>query len=150
MRKIEKPTLYATVGLPRCGKSTWALSRWEQLRAPIVCPDAIRLAIHGRPFVAAMEPVVWQATKNMVKALFLAGHEAVILDATNTTKIRRKEWISPDWKTVWVVFPIDVKLCLSRLTKKNKILKQVIIKMAKIYQTPTSSEGEISVWCSGR
>jgi predicted kinase len=76
-------TLIMTVGLPRSGKSTWAIAQGH----PVVCPDAIRLALHGQPFIATAEPVVWATAKLMVASLFEAGHGVVILDATNSRNL---------------------------------------------------------------
>lgn len=87
--------LIATVGLPRSGKSSWA----RQQSYPVVNPDAIRLALHGQRFAANAEPFVWATAKLMVRALFLAGHKTVILDATNVTRKRRDEWRSDEWAT---------------------------------------------------
>src|SRR5216683_5886868 len=88
-----KPTLFLTVGLPRSGQSTWA----RGTNTPIVCPDEIRLALHGQRFIASAEPLVWAIARIMVSALFGAGHPRVILDATNLTKARRDEWLDPGW-----------------------------------------------------
>ena len=93
-------TLYATVGLPRSGKSTWA----KQSGLPVVCPDAIRLALHGEAFIDLAEPFVWAIAKTMVRALFEAGHDAVVLDACNATAKRRADWIMEGVITRWVVF----------------------------------------------
>jgi predicted kinase len=80
--------LLCMVGLPYSGKSTSAAT----VGAPIVCPDAIRAALHGHKFIPEAEPMVWAVAKTMVRALFMAGHEVVVLDATNTTRARRSEW----------------------------------------------------------
>ena len=77
-----------TVGLPRSGKSTWAKTTGH----PIVNPDSIRLALYGMAFQKEAEGFVWAIAKCMVKALFLAGHDTVILDATNTTIKRQEDW----------------------------------------------------------
>jgi len=102
--------LYMPVGIPRIGKSTWA----RKLRMPIVSPDAIRLALHGQAFVALAEPFVWAIAQTMVRALFGAGHDKIILDATNTTKKRRDEWASKGWERSFFVFPVDRDLAVER------------------------------------
>lgn len=111
---MEK-TLIAMVGLPRSGKSTWA----KRAGHPIVSPDAIRLALHGQRFIAEAEPFVWATAKAMVRALFLAGHAAVILDATNNTRKRRDEWKSRDWETVFKVIDTTEDTCLNRATAEG-------------------------------
>jgi predicted kinase len=103
-------TLIAMVGLPRSGKSTWA----KKAGHPIVSPDAIRLAIHGQRFIAEAEPFVWAIAKAMVRSLFLAGHGAVILDATNNTRKRRDDWKSKEWETVFKVIGTPDSVCLER------------------------------------
>lgn len=85
---MEKPKVILTVGLPLSGKSTWAREQGH----PIVNPDSIRLALHGMRFVPAAEDFVWAITYLMVRALILAGHEKVIVDATNITSKRRQPY----------------------------------------------------------
>jgi len=74
--------LIMTVGLPRSGKSTWARKQ-------------------GHPIA-----------KYMVQSLFLAGHDTVILDATNTTAQRREEWDSTDWNVEYKLFETDMNIVL--------------------------------------
>lgn len=130
-------TLVMTVGLPRSGKSTWA----RQQGCPIVNPDAIRLALHGQRFVASAEPVVWAVAKLMVAALFRAGHDTVILDATNTTKARRDEWISPEWAIRYHVVPTPKDVCITRaLAEYDTELVAVIERMAAQFDLLTETE----------
>jgi hypothetical protein len=85
-----KRVVILTVGLPRSGKSTWARSTGY----PIVCPDSISVALHGRRlrFVAYAEAFAWAIAETMVAALLGAGHEKVIVDACHATESRRKQW----------------------------------------------------------
>ena len=109
-------TLILTVGLPRSGKSTWAM----KTGFPVVNPDSIRLAVHGQPFIPEAEPLVWVTAKMMVRALFLAGHETVVLDATNLTEARRDEWNSSQWNTVYQVFQTPADVCIDRAIKGDR------------------------------
>jgi predicted kinase len=81
-------TLILTIGLPRSGKSTWAMKQG----VPVVNPDSVRLALHGQRMLESAEPMVWTMVRYMVDALFIAGHEFVILDATNLTRMSRQVW----------------------------------------------------------
>lgn len=128
---INDKILVATVGLPLSGKSTWAKSQaW-----PIVNPDAVRLAVHGERFIDRAEPFVWATVKAMVRALFLAGHKIVILDACNTTKRRRDDWISREWDTFFKVIDTSREVCEKRAEQKeDEIILLVIKRMAEQYE----------------
>jgi predicted kinase len=111
---MHNKTLLCTVGLPRSGKTTWARAYSKAQGVPIVNPDSVRLAIHGQRFIAEAEPFVWAVVKAMVNALFLAGHDEVIVDATNTTRKRRDDWKSPKWTTRFLVIPTSAEECVRR------------------------------------
>lgn len=124
---MEESILIVLVGLPRSGKSTWA----RQQGLPIVNPDSIRYAIHGRSFFDLAEPLVWAIAKVMVYALFLAGNSTVILDATNVTEKRRQEWISKNWRTEFKVFTTPKDECIKRAKEYgDNSLVEVIERMA--------------------
>ncbi len=122
-------TLIVTVGLPRSGKSTWSLETSKQLKCPIVNPDAVRLAVHQTRFMKSAEPTVWMVTQYMVRALFHAGHNTVILDATNTTKARRKFWLDEceqgfygdDARVMFAVFDTPALECQDRAIADNML-----------------------------
>jgi predicted kinase len=128
-------TLICLVGLPRSGKTTWALERHRTTRAAIVCPDAIRLALHGQDFVAEAEPFVWAIARTMVQALFLAGHQEIILDATNVSLERRKQWIDKRWTTLFHVIDTTGSVCKLRAENSGRPgLIAVIDRMEEAWQ----------------
>jgi predicted kinase len=133
-------TLILTVGLPRSGKSTYARS----LGFPIVNPDSIRLALHGQRFKASAESDVWAIAKTMVKALFLAGHNTVVVDATSVTKKARDSWRSSDWLTEFHVLTTDKATCIkrARALQDDEIIS-VIERMAMSYEPPDSPFVEV-------
>lgn len=132
--------LILTVGLPRSGKSTWARSTGY----PIVSIDAIRLAIHGEPFIVLAEPFVWATAKVMVRALFGAGHKTVIVDATNTTRKRRDDWKSLDWVRQYQTFNTSVAVCKDRATQTHREeLIEVIDRMSEQFETIEIDEMEM-------
>ncbi len=118
-KNTSKPLLLCTVGLPRSGKTTWAKAFSADHGVPVVNPDSIRLALHGQRFAPEAEPFVWAVAKVMVRALFLAGHTTVVLDATNLTRKRRDEWLSEHWDTGFVPMAADKAECLRRAQVEN-------------------------------
>jgi predicted kinase len=128
MHEMKESTyLILTVGLPRSGKSTWALAQG----CPVVDTDAVRLAIHGTPWLASAEPLVWGIAKTMVVSLFKAGHPKVILSATSVTAARRREWDRMADKVEWQVFHTMPDECKRRaLLTGQDYLIPVIERMA--------------------
>jgi predicted kinase len=125
-----RPTLLVMVGLPRSGKSTWAKAAALLHGYPVVCPDQIRLALHGERYSAVAEPFVWAIAKVMVRSLFGSGHPGVILDATNTSRKRRDEWRDPDWDLRFKLVETSYVECLARAGTDAELLP-VIERMAK-------------------
>ena len=120
--------LTLTIGLPRSGKSTWSKMHGH----PIVSPDSIRLALHGEAYNVDAEPMVWVIAKYMVKSLFIAGHDKVILDATNTTKSRRDFWINDMWEIKHYYFTTSKEVCIQRAKDSNtEYLIPVIERMSE-------------------
>lgn len=144
----EKKTLVLCVGLPRSGKSTWA--RLQE--CPIVNPDSIRLALHGKPFIPEAEQFVWAIAKTMVRSLFLAGHDRVVVDATNTTRKRRDDWKSSQWDREYIEFPKDVTLCKNRAEETCEDLEHLmglldaIDRMNNEYEPVSEDEGMTKIY----
>jgi predicted kinase len=125
-----KRMLHIMIGLPRSGKSTVAL----KMGYPVVCPDAIRLSIHGTPFRKEAEGMVWGIAKTMVDSLFKAGHTDVTLDACNVTENQRKQWINDNWEVKFHVVSTPKDVCIQRARETNQeYLIPVIEEMASEY-----------------
>jgi len=125
-----KPTLMLMAGLPYSGKSTLA----REMDAPIVNPDAIRVALHGQRYAQTAEPMVWAIAQYMVRSLFLAGHDHVIVDACNATRRRMSEWLSSDWKLEAVLLPEPPEVCRSRaIAAGDDAILPVIDRMAQAW-----------------
>lgn len=123
--------LIVNVGLPRAGKTTWS----KEMNQPIVNKDAIRLALHGKRYVQEAEGWVHQIALTMVKALFFAGHNVVIIDATNVSQKRRDAWLSDDWEVRYNIFNTPKEVCIERalLTDDYEIIS-IIEKMADAWE----------------
>lgn len=125
---MKKRQLILTVGLPRSGKSTWAKSTGH----PIVNRDSIRLALHGQPYIAEAEDMVSAIEMYMVKALLLAGHEIVIVDATHLKDAQRERWLRGDWKVMFEYFVVPKGECIDRaIIDGREDLIPVIKRMAE-------------------
>lgn len=149
-------TLILMMGLPYSGKSTKAAALSSALSAPIVCPDAIRVAMHGYRYSPPAEPAVWFVARMMVRALFLGGHQLVILDATNNTRKRRDDWRgSEGWSTTIVHEQAELELCLERArAADDEDIIPVIERMAEEHQPPdedepvADAEAMLELWAS--
>ena len=137
-------TLILMVGLPRSGKSTRAL----ELGHPIVSPDAIRLSIHGHYFIYESEGLVWTFARYMVQSLFEAGHDTVIMDACNTKRRRRDQWVSPKWNREFCEINTPSYVCRQRAGQisdsglSNELIN-TIDRMESQYEPVDPSEGKI-------
>lgn len=119
------------VGLPRSGKSIAA----RALGYPIVEPDAIRKVLRCFPMVDYLEALVWSIAMVMVRALFSAGHDAVIIDAVNHTEARRKIWQSEEWVVCYHVVETSMEVCVERAHATGQdYLIPVIRRMAQDWE----------------
>ena len=133
--------LWMTVGLPRSGKTKVATT----LNIPIVNPDSIRLALHGKRYLAERENEVWVIAHQMVNALFLAGHEDVCLDATNISRKRRDDWACELWNRRFIMVDASKEECLKRaLEDDDHEIIPIIEKMSAEYEPIT--EEELTPW----
>lgn len=120
--------LILMVGLPYSGKSHEARDLSRLWNAPIVNPDSIRVALHGKKFIPEAEDYVWAVAKTMVRSLFLAGHKTIILDATNLTPGRRNVWVKGGWSSRCVIVDTPLEVCLERAEEAGDIIMLPIIK----------------------
>mgnify|MGYP005836500169 CR=1 FL=1 len=132
-------------GLPLSGKSTFA----KKLQADgwvRVCPDDIRLALHGRQFVRRAEGFVWAVAEAMVRSLLIGGHK-VVIDATNVSAKRRKRWVDLAeefglrLKIYWVT--TDYRTCIKRNLAIKRLEQKTIDRMHAQFEKPSEEEGEV-------
>lgn len=121
--------LIMTIGLPYSGKTHWVKAQPDNW--PIVSPDQIRYAIHGQRYIQEAEPFVWATAKVMVRALFLAGHKSIILDACSVTAARRDDWIDSLWVRKFTVMDVSAEACISRaMAEDDEYIVPIIERMA--------------------
>lgn len=129
------PTLIASVGLPRSGKSTVLRQLSLKLHAPIVNRDCIRLALHGSAYASEAEDFTRAIYKTMIRALFLAGHEVVLADETHYSRAARRHIEDGPWRTRYIVVETSPGLCIERAIMTDQAyLWPVITEMAGRYE----------------
>ena len=111
---MAEKLLIGLVGFPRSGKSTIAKKLWKYYGAPIVAPDALRIALYGDPWHKEGEPMIWATAYYMVQALFGAGHGVVILDSCAVTRGERAQWNLPGIRTAFYHVDTEKEVCIVR------------------------------------
>lgn len=121
--KKEPGHLKFTIGITRCGKSTYC-DRWVRFQEDIpdefptnprtiVCTDDIRLALHGQRFNRHAEPMVWALKTYDAKSKLIRGMD-VIIDGTNTTKESILRIFNIDSNATYVLIDTDPEECKRR------------------------------------
>lgn len=118
--------LYFTVGMARCGKSTFC-DNWVNIVGDrprvIVCGDDIHRALHGDEFHQECHPLVLCHMDIMARAHLLRGCD-VIMDETATSEatIRRYLAIDPEAEPVLLQTPLEVCLFRAHQTFKPYLI----------------------------
>jgi predicted kinase len=140
-----KGDLIITVGFPLSGKSTLVKKCIETMpKVAVVCPDTIRLAMHGNQFIGLAEPFVWATAQIMARTLLMEGY-TVIIDATNTTKERRKMWkyMAREINKKLIIYHIDTtaETCHERNKAISRLSPSIIDRMSAQFEAPSWEEG---------
>jgi predicted kinase len=138
--------LVCLVGLPRSGKTTHATYLRKVHGAAVVNPDSFRLALHGRRYCQEAESFVWAAVWLAVRALFLAGHDLIVLDATNVSRKRRAACKAADglWVVEYHVLPATADECLAVASREgDEEIVPVIERMAGSFEPVSPEEGPV-------
>jgi len=137
------------VGIPLSGKSTLSRQIRKDYGHVIICPDNVRLAIHGNQFIQTAEPFVWAVVETMVRTMLLQD-EKIIIDATNTHFSARSKWIrlAKEMKKsiVACVFQTPYSECIERNKKIKRLDQSVIDRMINQFKPPTYDEGFDSIF----
>jgi hypothetical protein len=99
------------------------------------------LVIHGKVHDQSQEGKIWWFVRTMIRSLFMAGHDTVILDSTNVKVGGRSKWRSTEWYLDFVELKTDVETCKQRaIDTEQEYLLPVIDRMAEKYVSVSESE----------
>lgn len=108
--------IYATIGLPRSGKSTITKSlRTQMVDTCYVSGDAIRLALTGERYNSKIEDFVHTLKYHMIKTALVSGQN-VIYDGTNTTMESINNILHAGWEAgvIWIFVDTPKDVCIDR------------------------------------
>ncbi len=119
-----QPKLYFTIGMPRCGKSTYC-DEWVKNgeNRVIVCSDNIRKALSGQRYQPLAETMVFAIKHIMIRAHLERG-ASVIVDGTHSTEISIQRLLEIDNNAVAVIFDTPAEECIKRAinTKQEDLI----------------------------
>lgn len=142
---MNKPKLIVLVGLPGCGKSTYAKKLLDpQGYCRYVSSDQLREELFGDEAIQGDPKTVFKHVHDKTKQLLTTGYD-VVYDATNVTRKNRKNIVQQFGKIadieahiVWAPF----NECVVRdRERKRTVGEDVISKFLHRWQSPYYDEG---------
>jgi predicted kinase len=139
MKKRKKIVLM--MGYPRSGKTTYAQKFLKSNPEYIyLCPDDMRLVIHGQRWYSPAEDLVWATIKFMAR-YFLNQGKNILVDGTFLTFSLRLPWISLakefDCDMEFMHISTSPEICMKRAKKLGQNdLVPVIARMMTNYENP--------------
>ena len=139
-------TLTILIGIQGSGKSTLA-KRIRECDHPVILePDAFRWVLAGKPYHQELEDTVWSHVKTTTRVL-LRSDQSVILDATNTKRGFRSQWINIAQERVrsvvtasLILTPLDIALSRNR-ERDIPVPVEHINRFAQDLEVPALEEG---------
>lgn len=134
-------------GLPGSGKSTYLKNRILPRETIILCSDDFRLVLTGRSFHEPAEDSVWSHVKIAARVLLKQNYH-VIIDCTNLTVERRKNWINLADEIgvhtccLWQNVPISIAIERNKNRSEEKVVPSEAMKrMIDNFVPPMKEEG---------
>lgn len=134
-------------GLPGSGKSTYLKNRIFFREGIILCPDDFRLVLTGRSFYEPAEDSIWSHVKIAARVLLKRNYH-VIIDCTNLTVEKRKNWINIAdeiginvccW---WQNVPLSIVIERNKNRSKEKVVPfEAMERMINSFIPPMKEEG---------
>ena len=148
--KIDSPTLYILIGVPGCGKSTYAEELYQKSErgVALVSSDQIRKSLYGNESCQDNPKKVFEIAHNVIKNQLSVGRD-VIFDATNIyakdrMNLIRKVCFEVKQPVRFIAIYLDtpIETCIARQElRERKVPTKVIEKMNRQMEKPTFQEG---------
>lgn len=134
------PKIYATIGLPGSGKSTYAVQQCEKGGARRANRDDIRFHLFGE-YVGVDERAVSAYQDELVEAILAAGLDVWIDDTNLSGRARRhvRELAETHGvEVVWVDFTdVPLEVCIERDANRERNVGEAVIRsMYERYLNP--------------
>lgn len=125
------PTLIVLIGLPGCGKSTYAAKK-KEAGLIVISPDEIREELTGDMSDQSRNREVFSLAHKRTKEALRHGG-SVVFDATNLTRRARNDLLSciPDRHNTYVeyvLFRIPLEECLKRNRQRTRHVPEDVIR----------------------
>lgn len=138
------------VGIPGCGKSTFADILCRNGNVIRLSSDEIRKELFGDESFQGNNNKVFNTLYERAE-LLLKANISVVIDATNLKKSLRRyafDVCPAGVKKIALYYTPDVELCKERnATRERKVPDEVIERMARQFEIPTTAEGFDEVMC---
>lgn len=148
--KIDNPTLYILIGVPGCGKSTYAEELFQKSERGIalVSSDNIREMLYGNANCQDNPKRVFEIAHKIIIEQLQKDYD-VIFDATNIYANNRKDLIlkvcfevTKPVRFIAVYFDTPISECIKRQgLRERKVPIKVIEKMGRQIDKPNFQEG---------
>lgn len=135
------PTLTVLIGLPGCGKSTYAKKK-KEAGITIISPDEIREELTGDMSDQSRNRDVFKLAHKRTKEALRCGY-SVVFDATDLTRKARNELLSciPDRHNTYVeyiLFRVPLEECMKRNRQRSRrVPEEVIRRMDNSFTLPS-------------
>ena len=138
------PRLLVLVGLPGCGKSTWARDQG----LPTVSSDAMRHLLADDITNQSIHKQVFAAMRYLIRQRIALGRPVTCVDATHLTpKERRPYFRIKGCRIEAVYFQVSVDVCQQRNALRDRVVPpDVIERMAAKLVRPSKKEGFSRIW----
>ena len=141
-KRGPRPLVLVLVGLPACGKSTWA----REQGIPALSSDALRELLADDATDQSIHRRVFAHVRALLRTRLAIGRPTTAVDATNLTPKERRPYIEiarrASARIEAVYFDIPVEECLKRNRRRARVVPtEAIHAMAIKLRRPSIAEG---------